>query len=233
MGEEIDCTSSFGVWSQADECWVQRMSPQPDADDPLWAGRTEGAIYWCQPPSVGGSIGGGHAFWAPSAGAAGAPVLVDPVTLAEEAIDSMNLRAVDIGITPPEGAGSYTLLGIPTWMWVEDPTPRTWGPIRRSASAGAVTVSADAKVRRVVWDMGDGTVVSCGKGTPYTAAYDDGLSPTCGHTYQSPGTYQVTATSSWEVDWAGAGQSGTITFTLSRDATVWVREAHGLISQQG
>lgn len=233
MGEKIDCTSSFGAWSQADECWVQRMSPQPLADDPLWGGRTDGAIYWCQPPSVTGSIGGGHAFWAPSAGAAGAPVLVDPVTLAEEAIDSMNLRAISVGITPPEGPDSYTLLGIPTWMWVDDPAPRTWGPIRRNASAGAVTVTANARVAKVVWDMGDGTIVSCGKGTPYEPAFAAEPSPNCGHVYEAPGTYQVTATSYWDVDWAGAGQSGTIAFTLTRDASVWVREAHGLISQQG
>ena len=29
------------------------------------------------------------------------------------------------------------------------------------------------------------------------------------------------------------GQAGTISFTLTRDSSVWVREAHGLISQQG
>ncbi len=233
LGDKVDCTSSFGPWSQADHCWLQRMSPQPAPDDPLWAGHTDGAIYWCQPPPMPGSIGGGHAFWAPAPGATGAPMLVDPVTLAEQAIDSMNLRAVGAGITPPEGADTYTLLGIPTWMWVGDPTPRTWGPIRRSASAGAVTVSADAKVTKVVWDMGDGTNVSCGKGTAYDQAYNAGPSPNCGHRYEAPGKYQVTATSYWEVDWSGAGQSGTITFTLSRDASVWVREAHGLISQQG
>jgi hypothetical protein len=50
MGEKIDCTGSFGVWSQADECWVQRMSPQPPADDPLWGGRTEGTIYGASLP---------------------------------------------------------------------------------------------------------------------------------------------------------------------------------------
>ncbi len=233
MGEPIDCTSSFGVWSHDLQCWVQRMSPQPDADDRLWAGRTDGAIYWCQPPSIAGAIGGGHACWAPSAGAAGAPILADPVTLAEEAIDSMNLRAITIGVTPPEGPGSYTLLGIPTWMWVEDPTPRTWGPIRRSASAGAVTVSADARVTKVVWDMGDGTVVSCGTGTPYDEGFGEDPSPDCGHRYRAPGRYQVSATSYWVVDWAGAGQSGTIRFTLRRDASVWVREALGLISRQG
>lgn len=235
MGESIDCTSSSGAWSQDLQCWVQRMSPQPAADDPIWSGHDGGSIYWCEaPPGVAGVMpAGSHMFWAPSAGAAGAPVLVDPVTLAEEAIDLMNLRAIQVGITPPEGADTYTLVGIPTWMWVDEPAEVTWGPITRSASAGAVTVTATAKVSSVVWDMGDGTVVSCGKGTPYQEAFGADESPTCGHRYATPGRYAVTATSNWDVDWSGAGQAGTISFTLTRDSSVWVREALGLVSQQG
>lgn len=232
MGEEVDCTSSWGVWSDALRCWVQRMSPQPPADESIWAGRTDGAIYWCQPPSVPGSIGGGHMFWAPSSGV-GAVDLVDPVTLAEEAIDAMNLSAITAGITPPQGPDTYTLVGIPTWMWVEDPSARTWGPMTRNASAGSVTVNATARATKVVWDMGDGTVVSCGKGTAYVPSFGAAPSPNCGHRYEAPGRYQVTATSHWDVDWTGGGQAGTIRFTLTRDASIWVREAHGLISEQG
>jgi hypothetical protein len=159
--------------------------------------------------------------------------MVDPVTLAEEAIERMDLRAVDVGITPPPGPETYTLVGIPTWLWVDEPSPRTWGPISRSASAGSVSVAATARVTSVVWGMGDGTTVVCGKGTPYDPAFDADPSPTCGHRYAAAGRYDVTATAEWAVDWAGAGQSGTITFTLSRDTSIWVREARGLISQQG
>lgn len=232
-GEPIDCTSAWGAWWPERQCWVERLSPQPPAVDPLWEGNTTGAVYWCQPPPMAGAIGGGHAFWAPAAGQAGAPVLVDPVTLAEQAIERMNLRAIQVGITPPEGPDTYTLLGLPTWMWVEEPSPTTWGPITDTASAGSVTVTASARVRSVVWDMGDGTRKSCGKGTPYDPSFDAASSPTCGHRYDAPGRYPVTATSNWTVDWSGAGQSGTITFTLTRDASVWVRQAHGLVSRQG
>lgn len=230
-GRPVDCTTSFGVWSQELKCWVQRMSPQPPPGSPSWQGHTDGVMYWCTSPEFTGA--GDFEFWAPDAGAAGAPMLVDPVTLAEEAIESMSLRAVRVGITPPEGPDTYTLLGIPTWMWVEQPDTRTWGPISRNATAGTVTVSATARVTKVVWDMGDGTVVSCAKGAPYDPSFGAQRSPDCGHAYAAPGRYRVTATSYWEVDWSGAGQAGTITFTLARGASVWVREAHGLISQQG
>lgn len=231
LGDPIDCTNEAGVWSQDMQCWVQRLSPQPSADYPGWAGHTDGAIYMCYHPGGGGM--NDYDFWAPNAGTAGAPVLVDPVTLAEEAIDSANLRAIDIGITPPPGPDSRTLVGIPTWMWVDEPVARTWGPITLSPSAGPVTVTVTGKVKRVVWDMGDGTTVNCTKGTPYQVAYDADPSPTCGHQYKAPGTYTVTATSDWEFDWAGAGQSGTIEFSLTRDTTVNVAEAFALVTEQG
>ena len=43
----------------------------------------------------------------------------------------------------------------------------------------------------------------------------------------------MTAASDWEVEWAGAGQSGTITFTLTRDTSVRVSEAFALVTEQG
>jgi hypothetical protein len=85
-----------------------------------------------------------------------------------------------------------------------------------------VSVSATAKATKVVWDMGDGTKVTCrNPGTEWTPAKGDADSPTCGHTYlvdsgdQPDDAYTITATSHWKVDWSGAGQSGTITFTLT------------------
>lgn len=230
-GVEMPCKNVAGEWSDDLNCWVQRYSPQPPKDYPGWKGHTDGAMYLCTPPDGTGE--GIYDFWAPDTGAPGAPQTVDPVDLAEEAVKSMHLRAVDIGITPPAGPDSYTLIGIPTWLWVDEPSQATWGPITRSASAGAVTVSATAHVSDVVWDMGDGTRVSCGRGTPYAAGHGADPSPTCGHTYATPGRFDVSATSHWTVEWEGAGQAGTITLTLTDDSSVWVRQAHGLISRQG
>lgn len=230
-GSSVPCENTAGEWVDDMNCWVRRYSPQPPKDYPGWKGRTDGAIYMCTPPDGTGE--GIYDFWAPESGSPGAPQMIDPVVLAEEAVRTMRLQAVQIGITPPEGADSYTLLGLPTWMWVDEPAAATWGPITRSASAGAVTVTATARVSNVVWDMGDGTRVSCGQGTRYTAGQQANPSPTCGHRYTAPGRYPVTAAAHWTVDWEGAGQAGTITLTLSRDSSVWVREAAGLISRQG
>lgn len=140
----------------------------------------------------------------------------------------MGLRAVTIGIVPESRPGSVGLVGMPNWMWVANPTSNSWGPITRSASAGGFTVTATARVSRVVWDMGDGQVVSCRAGTPYEDSFGKRDSPDCGHTYTRQGEYTVRATSHWVVEWSGIGQSGTIPVDLTRTAPLTIGEVQVL-----
>ena len=72
---------------------------------------------------------------------------------------------------------------MPVWLWVNDPTPTTWGPA--TISAGGVTLTA--RVQSVTWDMGDGTTLTCGKGTEWKRGMGGNPSPTCGHTYDKQG----------------------------------------------
>lgn len=207
-----------------------KSSPQPPKSDPVWKGHTTGAIYDCiVPPRVGpGMIVAGMTlkYWAATPLAAPPPP--DPSQLARQAITAMNFQAVTMGLVPEPTAGSVGLVGMPNWMWVKQPAANTWGPITKSASAGGYTVTATAKVSNVVWDMGDGQIVTCQQGTPYVQSYGKQKSPTCGHTYTHQGTYTVTATSNWVIDWAGIGQAGTISMDLNREATVQIGEAQVL-----
>ncbi|MFD4588283.1 ATP/GTP-binding protein [Streptomyces sp. NPDC058434] len=148
-------------------------------------------------------------------GAAGVPA-IDPAVVAQQAVDKMRLTGPDIA--SPRPAGKY-IVGVPVWMWVHQ-SPTTYGPNTASATAGGVTVTATAKVTKLVWKMGDGSTVTCnGPGTPYKASYGKQDSPTCGHTYtrtsasRSGGTYALTATSTWTVDWqvSGSGEAGQLT----------------------
>jgi hypothetical protein len=235
-GEEIDCTSRLGVWSEERQCFVQRVSPQPAAYHPIWEGRDEGTIYQCVQPGAAFSAGDGTGFWfwAPSAGDAGAPVLVDPVTLAEKAIERMDLASPTIGMTPLN-AGAPLLVGMDAWLWVENAGPHGYGPITRTATAGPVSVTATAKVTKVVWDLGDGSRLTCrSAGTPWSPDKGTGASPTCGHRYLIPstaepdGTFTVRATAHWQVEWAGAGQSGDIRFTMDGERQQPVTEVQVL-----
>ncbi|NMR21474.1 PKD domain-containing protein [Cellulomonas fimi] len=202
--------------------------PQPPQSEAVWEGRTDGAIYVCEVPAGRGGmfvVGYLISYWSLTAPAAPP----DPETLAQQAVASMELQAVRIGIVPEAQPGSVGLVGMPNWMWVSAPDAPTFGPITRTASAGGWSVSATAQVASVSWDMGDGRVVTCaGSGTPYEASYGAASSPDCGHTYTRQGDYTVRATSHWVVTWSGIGQAGTISLDLTQATDVTIGEAQVL-----
>jgi hypothetical protein len=235
MGDEIPCTSGMGRWSASKSCYIGLADPQPPRDDDVWKGNTEGAVYVCSPPI--GMPGTATSFFWAAFNPVGGP---SPRALADQAVEAMNLRAGQIGIVPEPGPDRMGIVGMPSWMWIADPGESTTGPITRSASSGGITVTATARLDRVVWSMGDGAVVTCAgsaaRGTVYEASYGQFSSPNCGHTYTAmsddePGdAYTVTATSYWAVTWAGGGASGTIPLTFTRSTQIRVGEIQVLIT---
>ncbi len=171
------------------------------------------------------------------------PPPVDPRVVAEQAIARLQVEAVEIGMAPhtlSEDPDSLGLVGLPVHMWAEAPGASTVGPTSATASAGAVTVTATARLDRVVWSMGDGTSVTCtGPGTPYDPARGAAPSPDCGHRYTTTSAgrpsdaFTVTATSYWVVDWVGGGQSGQVTFDLSSSDQVRIGESQVVITRGG
>jgi hypothetical protein len=161
------------------------------------------------------------------------PPSVDPGQVALEILAHLQLQKIKIGITPEEGKTG--LLGLPTYLWVDNAGPRTLGPISDSDTQGNVTVTLTAKVDHVTWSFGDGTTITCtGAGTPYEDSFGAAPSPTCGHIYRKPstelrgGSYPVSATSVWRVDWTGGGEAGSIPFEITSRGRVRISEAQAL-----
>ena len=230
----VPCSKGNGYWSNGYNCYISAVDPQPPAGDPSWQGHDpgDGAVYNCYQPQTDLLIMVWSADPPPNSGAGPTPREV-----AQLAIADMQLRAIDIGITPEPGEDSIGIVGMPVWMWAANPDSHTVGPITESASAGGITVTATAKLQKITWDMGDGSMVTCTTpGTPYKAAYGNTKSPDCGHVYEkssstkSGGKYTVTATSDWVITWEGAGQTGTIRLNgLTRSVAIAVGEAQVLV----
>ena len=225
--QSVPCyLKDFGYWANGRNCYFQQAAPQPPAGDPRWEGQdpAEGAVYDTYCPDNPNMTSQWLAQPPPG------DVAVDPAILALEAVKKMTLRGP--AIASPRAAGAYTV-GVPVWMWVHQ-SATTYGPQSASATAGAVTVTATAKVSKIVWRMGDGATVTCtGPGTVYAGSADMTASPTCGHRYTTTsagaagGRFQVTAASTWTVDWqvtVGGGETGQLTEVRHTQTQVAVGE---------
>jgi hypothetical protein len=231
----IDCGGSTSYWSNTRQCYVFMK-------DGVWPTRPPGyseeaGYYGCIMfnPTPGGSPGLGQEtnFWSETV-PPGLQVL-PPGVAAERLISTFALRGIDIGMAPevnPAWGHRRSYVGVPVWLWVENPQPLTWGPYSETATLGGQTITATARVTSVRWDMGDGGSQVCGgTGTPYTTGYGVTDSPTCGYRYrttsesQGGDRYTVTATSQWVVEWTSlAGPTGTINLTTSSSVPLEINE---------
>ena len=101
-GKEVPCRDGSSWWSNDRDCYVSLADPQPPKSDPQWEGHKTGAIYECYSPGIVGTRM--YTFWSATspAGPAAPP---DPRVLALQAIATMRLRAIGIGIVPEAQAG--------------------------------------------------------------------------------------------------------------------------------
>ncbi|MFD6549700.1 ATP/GTP-binding protein [Streptomyces sp. NPDC058398] len=208
------------------QCKYTKVNPKPPANHPAWKGKNpkKNDLYLME--CTDGRQSNPASFVVVPTDQNPVPQ-VDPQDLAQRAVDSMTLLGPDI--VSPRAGGKYTV-GVPMWMWVNQ-SATTYGPNSASASAGGVTVTATAKVSKIVWSMGDGASVNCnGPGTHYMSSAGMGQSPTCGHVYTKTsaggqsGRFPVTATSTWTINWQGGGQVGQLTEVRQTNVQVAVGE---------
>lgn len=237
--KEIPCSRDGGWWSNDRQCYWSLDDPQsapPPGRDPSVGAWYTCNLYQCNDPR--GCYTMGQWLLAPPPGI----VRYTPAQAAGMLVRTFVLQPITIGMAPeqkvhsddPIGTAAYrrTWVGIPVWLWVDGTSESTWGPLSRTATYGGVTVTATAGVRTLTWSSGDGQTVNCGVGTRFNAAaMADQLavdSPTCGFRYQrtsGSGTFTVSASTTWSVEWSGGGDSGTIAMpTTTSTAQVRVGE---------
>ena len=217
--DKIPCTNgSEDWWNTEKQCYVSVSDPQR----PRPAGASQsGAWYDCDativPADEAPIFGDTYQFWSdePPPGIS----WYSPEQAARQLISTFQLRPASPGIAPPAGvADAWTSVGFQMWMWADDPSALSYGPYTETATLGGVTVTARATTSLIEWDMGNGDTVNCGAGTepPSNATIND-VSPNCGYVYTQTGTFTITPTSFWVVDWNGGGESGQIRFALTGD----------------
>jgi hypothetical protein len=113
------------------------------------------------------------------------------------------------------GIDATQLVGFPIWLWVDG---TVWRSFDASASVSGIAVTVVAEPDHTIWNMGDGTTITCaGPGTPWRPDGPDDQQTDCSHVYQfvsddqPNGRYAASVTVVWSVSWsATTGESGTL-----------------------
>lgn len=236
---KVDCSSKHGTWyvysgdGQNLQCYF-KASPDNDPEEvkemkmivyntmcPQWSGNTISG--WTRGPEV-------------ALDENAIPPTITPEEAAARLWASYDIRKIDIGIAPKPDAGSVGSVGLPVWMWVNNPSEKTFGPYKKSAAYEGLSITGTAKVTNIVWNMGDGSTVQCnGAGTPFTPSAGLNPSPDCGHMYEkmskshAGGRFPVSATANWVFEWSTSGASGTLTATRTSGTSLEIGEMQTVI----
>lgn len=160
---------------------------------------------------AGGAAGGGGEA---------APIQIDPAVAARAAVARLNIPMPIAAVGPDPSVNEWGMaaVGYPLWLWVDGPATHN-----TTVTEQGIRITLAATRRTTGFSMGDGTRKWCGTMQPWTPAVPPGqASPNCGHVYEQPsmpGTYAITATTVWDVQWAALGQTGTIPFERTGPAT--------------
>jgi hypothetical protein len=226
--QELPCYDDIsGWWSNAWQCYFEPQEAPEDENPPAGALPTGGWYTCALVPCIDYCW---DAVWFnnPPPGI----TQLTPAAAAYQLLETIPLAPIEIGLAPdPLAAGSRSYVGVPVWMWADEPAPLTVGPYAVDETLGEINITATAHVTSIIWTMGDGSTVACATaGTPYQPSLGFAESPNCGHRYatvstdQPNGRFPITATSQWTMDWAVGDVTGSLNTTRTANTSVEIRE---------
>jgi hypothetical protein len=169
------------------------------------------------------------------------PPLVSPAELARAARDVMVIPAPVTERNPKiRSAGAPTLVGLPTWFWVTNPDSvgGTTGTRTIRAEVGNVwaQVVATTNGLRLSSPAGGTTCPPPRASTVYGDHVPESSACTVAFAKASvayPGGYPVTASTGWQADWTGSGDTSGTLDPLARAVTtdVPVAEVQNIVTR--
>ncbi len=138
-----------------------------------------------------------------------------------------------VGPDPSLNKWNIVAVGYPIWLWVEGPRD-----LETTVTQDGITITIKARLRKVKFDMGDGTKKWCASWTTwYRHGEPPKESPTCGYRYQQlpkkkGAGYDLTAEAHWDVTWTANGHTGTIETTRTATRHLNIAEIQSVITSR-
>ena len=148
------------------------------------------------------------------------------VAVVERAVAEARRRIDLMPPVPRSNPGQTQLVGLATWLWVENP----WFEQTATAALGDITATVHAVPVGVDWDTGDGGHQLCDRGVPYDLHRPPKAQTSgCTHVFQRSsapepdGVRHLVATQRWVAWWSSSTGEGGSLGILSRSAELSLR----------
>ena len=156
------------------------------------------------------------------------------VAVVERSVTEARRRLVLDAPRPRFNPPGAQLVGLPTWLWVDNP----WFEQTATAAVGGISATVHARPVGVDWDTGDGGSVLCDRGEVYDPTRPSrSQSSRCTHVFQYSstgrpgGVYNMRAIQRWVAWWTSSTGGGGPLGILSSSATaaIHVLELQALV----
>ncbi len=214
--------SSSGVVAEAP------VATGPAASKPLTMAEIQANSHlWERPEEVGLAGGRSYVSYHPAPRDSEA---VDYEGLAARAVARMQIPEAQIVFGPEPSVNEWNAIPVNFPIWLDLGAKRA---VSQTAVEDAIRIELSASLANTYWQMGDGSAFSCSAMTarPSGVQNPPRPSPTCGYTYTRKGDYQVSAISTWQVNWSVNGRSGVMTVARGGARTLKINELRSLITR--
>lgn len=214
--------SSSGVVAEAP------VATGPAASKPLTMAEIQANSHlWERPEEVGLAGGRSYVSYHPAPRDSEA---VDYEGLAARAVARMQIPEAQIVFGPEPSVNEWNAIPVNFPIWLDLGAKRA---VSQTVVEDAIRIELSASLANTYWQMGDGSAFSCSAMTtrPSGVQNPPRPSPTCGYTYTRKGDYQVSAISTWQVNWSVNGRSGVMTVARGGARTLKINELRSLITR--
>lgn len=150
----------------------------------------------------------------------------DPLIAARYAAAELSVPPPVVGLNPDPGNNQWNAwaIGLPVGVGLDEPAP-----VSVTTTSQGLRVELTAIRGQIHLDWGDGSTSVCTRWDTRPRT-DPRTPPVCGHTYQDPDQYTITATAAWTITWSALDHTGTLPATSTTTHPITIKEFQAVIT---
>jgi hypothetical protein len=209
---KVPCRTPLGQWWSGRQCYAAPYDAPPGTS--AWHGHTDGSLFACTKCKDAADSNSCivDVVWLAPGESPGPP---DPGELATTAVGLLRLAQADVHTAPHPPDPTY--IGVENWLWVPG---EQWQTLRKTVSAGGISVTVAAVPEQVVWDLGPRSETCYAAGAVWRDGMTDAANTSCSYAYDvtseahADDVFPIRATIRYRVSWTCSGACSSVSGSL-------------------